>query len=90
MGKREGLRPRCSRAGGLPRSLEKCTGSRLVEVAPLDIVRNANGVVSVKRENNVKEGTPGVAPYPRGFRCGPGTHGQGAERTGFGGALMRS
>jgi hypothetical protein len=31
----------------------------LAEVAPLDIVRKANGVVSAKRENNVKDGTPG-------------------------------
>ncbi len=60
----EGLRPRRWRAGGLPRGLERRTGMLLPEVAPLDIVRIANGVVSAKRENNVKDGTPGGGDMP--------------------------
>jgi hypothetical protein len=36
----------------------------LPEVAPLDIVLIATGTVSAKRENNVKDGTPGGRNIP--------------------------
>jgi hypothetical protein len=41
------------------RGVEIGTGWRVAEVAPLDIVRDAKRFVGAKRENNVKDGTPG-------------------------------
>ena len=46
----EGLRPRRWHAGGLPRSRERCTGRRLPEVAPLDVVRRENHCVGGRQE----------------------------------------
>jgi hypothetical protein len=39
--------------------VESLTGRRLPEVAPLDVFRNAGGVMDGEREKNVKSGTPG-------------------------------
>jgi len=66
----------CDHADGTP-AASLVSGRSALDRAyrgcPLDVLRIATGCVSARNWKNVKDGTPGVAPYARALRGGYGS-----------------
>jgi hypothetical protein len=60
-----------------PSSVNRCTRTRVPEVAPLDVIQDAKGYVGACHGNNIKDGTPGGGHTPAGSGATPARPGEG-------------